>query len=88
MNEWAKAVVLGVVEGLTECVPVSSTGHVLLASALQRLEQSEHRTFEIFIQSGAVLRCSRSTVAPCSARRVRSPMTRPRAASGSARRSS
>lgn len=55
MDVWLKAAVLGVVEGLTEFLPVSSTGHLLIASGLMRFEGSLGGTFEIFIQFGAVL---------------------------------
>jgi undecaprenyl-diphosphatase len=48
----AKAAVLGVVEGLTEFLPVSSTGHLIVAS---RLLDWESPTFEIVIQLGAML---------------------------------
>jgi undecaprenyl-diphosphatase len=54
-NDWLNAAVLGVVEGLTEFLPISSTGHLLIASRLLRFEGSIGGTFEIFIQLGAVL---------------------------------
>lgn len=50
------AIILGVVEGLTECLPISSTGHMILVSKLLGLENTEFlKTFEIFIQLGAIL---------------------------------
>jgi undecaprenyl-diphosphatase len=54
-SDWWKAVVLGVVEGLTEFLPISSTGHLLIASNLLDFEGSLGGTFEIFIQLGAVI---------------------------------
>src|SRR4051812_46872156 len=51
-----EAMVLGIVEGLSEFLPISSTGHLILASALMKLKQSEaHKVFEVTIQSGAIL---------------------------------
>lgn len=48
------ALILGVIEGLTEFLPVSSTGHLLLAGYFMGFE-SAGRTFEVVIQLGAVL---------------------------------
>lgn len=55
MLELLKAIILGVVEGLTEYLPISSTGHLLIASNLLKFQESAGGTFEIFIQFGAVL---------------------------------
>lgn len=50
------AVVLGVVEGISEFLPISSTGHLILASHLLGIEQTEFlKTFDIVIQLGAIL---------------------------------
>lgn len=51
-----EAIVLGVVEGLSEFLPISSTGHLILASTLMKLKQTDaHKVFEVTIQSGAML---------------------------------
>ncbi len=50
-----KAAVMGVVEGLTEFLPVSSTGHLILAGALMNFNDERGKLFEIVIQSAAIL---------------------------------
>ena len=55
MHDWLMAVVLGIIEGLTEFIPVSSTGHLLLASQLLGLKEPFWGTFNVLIQLGAIL---------------------------------
>lgn len=51
-----EAIILGVIEGITEFLPVSSTGHLILASELLKITQTNFvKSFEIGIQLGAIL---------------------------------
>ncbi|NBS77284.1 MAG: undecaprenyl-diphosphate phosphatase [Betaproteobacteria bacterium] len=49
-----KAAVMGVVEGLTEFLPISSTGHLILAGALLGFDDERAKVFDIAIQTGAI----------------------------------
>ncbi len=55
MNEIVVAVILGIVEGLTEFLPVSSTGHLILVGNWLEFTGEKANTFEIFIQFGAII---------------------------------
>jgi undecaprenyl-diphosphatase len=50
-----KAAIMGVVEGLTEFLPISSTGHLILAGALLGFDDERAKVFDIAIQTGAIL---------------------------------
>jgi undecaprenyl-diphosphatase len=50
-----KTVVIGLVEGITEFLPISSTGHIILAEQVLHFEGPEGKVFEIVIQLGAIL---------------------------------
>ena len=49
-----KAAVMGIVEGLTEFLPISSTGHLILAGALLNMTDEKAKVFDIAIQTGAI----------------------------------
>lgn len=53
---WLEALILAIVEGITEFLPVSSTGHMIIASALMGINESPFvKIFEVNIQFGAIL---------------------------------
>jgi len=53
MPDWIAVIILGIIEGITEFIPVSSTGHLLLAEHALHVNQSD--LFNIVIQCGAVI---------------------------------
>ena len=54
-SEIFKAAILGIVEGITEFLPISSTGHLILAGDILGFTGDTAKTFEVFIQLGAIL---------------------------------
>src|SRR5438093_5434895 len=55
MTEFVNALILGVVEGITEFLPISSTGHLILAAELLGATDERWKVFNIVIQTGAML---------------------------------
>jgi undecaprenyl-diphosphatase len=55
MSDFIKAIILGVVEGITEYIPVSSTGHLIITSDFLTFTSANTETFNIAIQLGAIL---------------------------------
>lgn len=50
------AIILGIIEGVTEFLPISSTGHMIIASAMMGIEDNDFtKAFEVIIQFGAIL---------------------------------
>ena len=54
-NSFFKAMIMGLIEGITEFIPVSSTAHLLIASYLINFNSIKNQLFEIVIQFGAIL---------------------------------
>ena len=57
MLEFLKAIIFGIVEGITEWLPVSSTGHLILLDEFLKLDVSKdfYEMFQVVIQLGAIL---------------------------------
>jgi undecaprenyl-diphosphatase len=53
---WLQTIILGIVEGITEFLPISSTGHMIIASSIMGIDQEAFtKLFEVCIQLGAIL---------------------------------
>ena len=54
MDQYVIALILGVIEGITECIPVSSTGHMIIIGHMLNFEGAHADVFEVFSQIGAI----------------------------------
>lgn len=53
---WLQVIILSIVEGITEFLPISSTGHMIIASSIMGIEDDKFvKLFEVCIQLGAIL---------------------------------
>ena len=50
-----ESLILGIIEGITECIPVSSTGHMIIIGHMLNFEGAHADVFEVFIQIGLYL---------------------------------
>lgn len=55
MDQYLIAVIVGIVEGLTEFLPVSSTGHMIIVANMLGFDERIAHVFEVFVQLGAIL---------------------------------
>ena len=55
MNEYFASALLGLIQGLTEFLPVSSSGHLILSSSLMGFDSTRIKIFEVAIQFGSIL---------------------------------
>src|SRR5213593_3494370 len=73
LHELFNAIVMGLVEGVTEFLPVSSTGHLILVGGWLNLQGERANAFEIFIQLGAIIAVVWEFRAPLASLLLRAP---------------